>query len=85
MGEQVNPFYLLATSRQQMSEGFRLGGGWITNSENSKNCTGGTNGRYTWKGEVPTENVTLGPFISSDGDSGLGWGRPTRKYQRRCR
>jgi len=26
MGEQVNPFYLLATSRQQVRKGFRLGG-----------------------------------------------------------
>ena len=55
MGEQVNPFYLLVTTRQQMSEVDVL----VTNSEHSENCTGGTNGWNAWEGEVPTKDVTV--------------------------
>jgi len=68
MSEQVNPFYLLGTGCQRTTKVF-FGVGWVTDSKHSENCTGGTDGWYARKGEVPTEDVALRPFISTVNDS----------------
>ena len=45
--------------------------GFITNSEHSENCTGGTNGWYARKGEVPTKDVAVYPFVNYVGSPTL--------------